>query len=273
AITFTNKAAAEMRERVDRFFVAQHEGLPLSEADEMTIIEANGKAKYGSNKAYKAMLEKIKKGDPKNNPDDLKYIEDNVDIENYFEYIALEMFVGNSDIGNLRCYRLNREGSKWRWIFYDADYGLFNSGFDSPASYLKSKGMGQQKINNTILLKLLSVPKYKDMFLRKLGDIFQTLTTEAMLGVLEPLVEQIKPEMTLHFARWGEENDPAIIAEAPTTADGAYRYWETRVNRLRNVVKKRPNLLWGFIQDAFALSNDQMLEYFGPRPEMPADAV
>ena len=79
--------------------------------------------------------------------------------------------------------------------------------------------------------------------------------------------------MSMHFARWGEENDTAIIAELPTTADGALRYWNQRVNRLRNVIKKRPNLLWGYIQDAFNLSDAEMLEYFGERPEMPDDAV
>lgn len=62
------------------------------------------------------------------------------------------------------------------------------------------------------------------------------------------MVELIQPEMAMHWSRWGEENDPYVISEVPTNADGAYRYWESRVNRLRNVVKKRPNLLWGFIR-------------------------
>ncbi|MCQ2458471.1 MAG: lamin tail domain-containing protein [Clostridia bacterium] len=262
-----------MRERVDRFFVAQHEGLSLDDASQMDILQASGAVKYGSNKEYKAMVKKIKAGNPAKNPEDLQYILDNVDVDNLFEYIALEMFVGNSDIGNTRFYRLKQEGSKWRWIWYDADYGLYNSAFDSPKSYTKAKGMGQQNIDNTILMKLLSVPEYKDKFLRKLGDVFKTFTTEFMLSVLEPLVEQITPEMQLHWARWGEENDKMVIAEVPTTVDGAYRYWEKRVERLRNVCRKRPNLLWKMIQDAFSLNNNQMLEYFGERPEMPADAV
>ena len=222
---------------------------------------------------YRDMIAKIKKSSPATNPEDLQYILDRVDVENYFEYLALEMFVGNSDIGNLRCYRTSEPGAKWKWIWYDADYGLFNSGFDSPKSYTKTKGMGDQKIDNTIFLKLLTVPEYKDMFLRKLGEIFQTFTTEYMLEILEPLVDQITPEMTLHWARWGEENDQYVISEVPVTSDGAYRYWEKRVNRLRNVVKKRPNLLWGFVQDSFSLSNAQMVEYFGERPEMPDDVI
>ncbi len=265
-----------MRERVDKYFVAQHEGLELREADSITILEANMALKAGSNavrREYRDMIAKIKKSSPATNPEDLQYILDRVDVENYFEYLALEMFVGNSDIGNLRCYRTSEPGAKWKWIWYDADYGLFNSGFDSPKSYTKTKGMGDQKIDNTIFLKLLTVPEYKDMFLRKLGEIFQTFTTEYMLEILEPLVDQITPEMTLHWARWGEENDQYVISEVPVTSDGAYRYWEKRVNRLRNVVKKRPNLLWGFVQDSFSLSNAQMVEYFGERPEMPDDVI
>ena len=193
-----------LRERVDKFFVAQHEGLTFEDADRFDILQASGSTKYGSNKEYKAMVKKIKEGNPANNEADLQYILDNVDVDNLFEYLALEMFVGNSDIGNTRFYRLRGADSKWRWIWYDADYGLFMSNFDSPKSYTKQKGMGQQNIDNTIFRKLLSVPEYKDKFLRKLGDVFQFLTTDRMLSILEPLVEEITPEMELHWARWGK---------------------------------------------------------------------
>ena len=262
-----------LRERVDRFFVAQHEGLSLSEADQMDILQASGRAKFGSNKEFKAMVKKIKGSDPGKNPEDLQYILDNVDVDNLFEYMALEMFVGNSDIGNTRYYRLKAPGSKWRWIWYDADYGLFNSKFDSPSSYTRVGGMGQQRIDNTIFITLLKSPEYKDKFLRKLGDIFRTFTTEHMLSVLNPLVEEITPEMELHWARWGEENDQMVIAEAPRTVDGAYRYWEKRVERLRNVIRKRPTYLWELVQNTFDLTDAEMVGYFGKKPEMPADAV
>lgn len=262
-----------LRERVDRYFVAQHEGLSLEEADQMTILEASGTANFGSNKDYKAMIKKIKAGNPAKNEEDLQYILDNVDTDNLFEYMAFEMFFGNSDIGNTRFYRIAKDGGKWKWILYDVDYGLYNSQFNSPKSFTKEKGMGEKNIDNTIFVKLLSVPEYRDRFLTKFGDVFQTLTTEYMLSVLEPLVEQITPEMELHWARWGEENDQYVISEVPVTVDGAYRYWEKRVERLRNVVRKRPTYLWEFIQDAFKLSNNDMVKYFGEKPIMPADAV
>ena len=246
---------------------------PYIAVGKITLLQGNGRLKYGSNREYKAMLKKIKAGNPAKNPEDLQYILDNVDVDNLFEYIAFEMFFGNSDIGNLRFYRFNVEGSKWKWVLYDVDYGLYNSKFNSPKSYTKEKGMGEKNIDNTILRKLLSVPEYKDRFLTIYGRIFRKLTTKAMLDILEELVELIKPEMQLHWARWGEENDQFVLQEVPTTVDGAYRYWEKRVERLRNVIRLRPTRLWEFTQDAFNLTNAEMEKYFGEKPEMPPEAI
>ncbi len=261
-----------LRERVDKYMVAQFEGLDLKDADKLDLLTANSSVKSGSNKEYKAMIKKIKAGKPAKKQEDLQYILDNVDVDNYFEFMAFEMFFGNSDIGNFRIYRLNEPGSKWKWLINDLDYGLWDSGFDSPKSYTKKKGMGQQQIDNTIFLKLLSVPEYKDRYLTIYGEIYQKLTTEAMMAVLDETVAMIEPEMERHWNRWGPENDPYVISEVPTTAEGAYKYWEKRVNRLRNVIKKRPTRLWDFTKKAFNLSKKDMEKYFGPRPDMPADA-
>ncbi len=265
-----------MRERVDQYFVAQHEGIPMEEAKSITILEGSGSLKDGSNevrKEYKNMIARIKKSDPAGNPEDLQYILDNVDVDNYLEYMALIMFVGESDVGNIRFYRTGEEGAKWKWIFFDKDYGMYNSQFNSPYSYTKPKGMGQKLIDNTIFLKLLEVPEYRDKFFRKLGNIFQTFTTEYMLSILEPMIEQISPEMPLHFARWAEEYDTAIIGEMPNTPEGAARYWDRMISNIRNTCRKRPTYLWEFIRDEFKLTNAQMVEYFGEKPEMPEDAI
>ena len=262
-----------LRERTDRYMLAQFEGLTLDQADDMDLLQGNGRLKYGSTGEWKRMLKKIKAGNPAKNQEDLDYILENVDVNNLFEYIAFEMFFGNSDIGNTRFYRFHTDGSKWKWVLYDVDYGLYNSKFNSPKSFTKEKGMGEKNVDNTILRKLLSVPEYRDRYLTIYGDIFKALTCDNMLNELEKLVELIRPEMQLHWARWGEENDTFVLQEVPTTVDGAYRYWEKRVERLRNVIRLRPTRLWEFTQDAFNLSNEQMVHYFGEKPEYPPEAI
>ncbi|MEG0493491.1 MAG: lamin tail domain-containing protein [Clostridia bacterium] len=262
-----------MRERVDRFFVASHEGLTLEQADQMDILEASYSTFFGSNKEYKAMIAKVKTLSPATNPEDLQYILDRVDVDNYFDYMAFEMFFGNSDTGNIRFYKLKQPDAKWKWIFYDSDYGLFRSGFDSPTSYLKPKGSGQQNINNTLIVKLLENDEMKHKFLTRLGEVFQVFTTEFMTNVYNEMAARLEPEMALHFTRWAEENDKAINIDSPSTPEGALRYWNTRLDYTRNVLKKRPTYFYEMVQEHFALSDDQMLFFFGTKPILPDDAV
>ncbi len=261
-----------LRERVDRFFVAQHEGLTLDEADNMDVLEASGSVAWGSNKEYKAMIKRVESSSPGTNEADLQYILDNIDVDNYFDYIAFEMFFGNSDPGNIRFYKLDGEGQKWRWIFYDADYGMFNSKFNSPKSYLKQSGAGQQNINNTLIRKLLENDEMKHKFLMRLGEIYQVFTTEFMTAKFNEMAAILEPEMPLHFARWAEENDKNINSDSPTTPEGAMSYWLKRLDYTRNVIKKRPNLFYDMVQEQFNLTDGQMIIYFGAQPEMPADA-
>jgi spore coat protein CotH len=239
----------------------------------MDILEASGTVDYGSSKEYKDFIAKVKTLSPGTNPEDLKYITDRVDVDNYFDYMALEWFFGNSDAGNIRYYKLKGDGNKWRWIFYDSDYGMFNSAYNSPVSYMDPNGAGDQNVNNTLIRKLLENSDMRDEFLTRLGKVFQTFTTQAMLDTFNGLASRIEPEMPLHFARWAEFNEKSINADSPLTADGAMNYWKSRLNRSRNVIKKRPTLFYGMVQDYFNLSNATMVKYFGEKPAMPADAL
>ncbi len=266
-----------LRERVDRYFVAQFEGLTFDEADNMDILRGDGSIEWGTNKGFNAMIKKLKSSDPANNPEDRAYLDANVDVENLLEYMAFEMFYGNSDIGNTRFYRLHGndpetgEPYKWKWILYDVDYGLFNTTFNSPRSYTKAKGMGDKNVDNTCFLTALKVPEYKAMFLQKLGDIYQTLTTERMIEILDGCYAELKPEteMKLHFARWAEYHDRMVMADWPTKEGSAYTYWQSRITRLKNVLTKRPYLFYNMVKKELNVSDAQMLQYFGPRPAQP----
>ncbi len=267
----------DLRERVDRYFVAQHEGIPMEEADNMDILVGNGAVEWGSNKEFNAMIKRLKNSDPANNPEDRAYLDANVDVENLLEYMAFEMFVGNSDIGNTRFYRLHGidpetgEPYKWRWILYDVDYGFWVAAFNSPWSYTKEKGMGQKNFNNTCFMTALKVPEYRDMFLKKLADMYKTFTPEFLSNLLNECVAELHPdtEMKLHFARWAEYHDQKVVGEWPTKESSAYTYWQNHVNRLHNTFLKRPYLLWAMVKKAFNLTDAQMESYFGPRPEKP----
>ncbi len=261
-----------LRERVSRYFIASHEGIPMDRADDMTILEANYKPRWGTNEEYRELLRTAKTLSPGTNPADLQYLLDQIDVDNYFDYMIFEAFFANTDTGNIRYYKL--PGEKWRWIIYDMDYGLFNSQANGIRNILNPKGTGVgNQIDNTLIRKILENPEMKDKFLRRFGEIFRQLTTQVMLAQIEECYQLLLPEMNMHFERWASYNLKSISADQPQTVDGCMRYWNLRVDRMRNVVKKRPTYCWDQVKEWFSLSDAQMQSYFGPRPEIPPDAV
>ena len=92
------------------------------------------------------------------------------------------------------------------------------------------------------------------------------------MALLSTVSKEIEPEMQLLFSRWAEENDKAISFDNPTTPEGALHYCYPRLDRTRNgqpiFMKWCKNNL-----PQFALSNEQMVVYFGEKPPLPADAI
>ena len=109
------------------------------------------------------------------------------------------------------------------------------------------------------------------------------IVEEALKLALPPpgLAESSAPDFALDKAlsdeekarRWAEENDKAITFDNPTTPEGAMRYWYTRLDYTRNVLKKRPTYFYEMVQERFKLTDEQMLGYFGEKPPLPADAI
>ncbi len=260
-----------MRERKDAYCIAQHEGLSMDRAQDITILRGNSEAVQGSNAAYLEMRDRIGQGSPNVNDEDRRFLDDNIDVDNYLDWFAIKMFFGDSDPGNIMFYRLPNAGSKWKCLIFDMDYGLFRSYFDSPASYIKEKGMGERKINNVIFRKILEVDEYRALFFRKMGAIYQAITTDVMQKELDECVAIIESEMKIHFERWAEYNDKVINFDSPITADGALRYWKERVRRMREeTMVLRPYWIYTLFQQAFGLSSEQMEFYFGsPAPVKP----
>ena len=264
-----------LRERKDRFSIGQFEGLDLEKDKEIleniTILKGNNSVVQGSSKEYNAMISTLKTMNTNTNPEHLQYLKDNVDVDSYIDWFAVKMFFGDSDPGNIMFYKLPTEGAKWKCLMFDTDYGLFDSSFNSPRSYLKDKGMGQQNINNTIFKKIIESDELRDKFLRRLGFVFQELTTERMQAELDEMTAMIEPELNKHYQKWAGDPDTKIMnIDSPTTASGSIRYWRQRVDRLRNTVMVyRPYRFWGMVQEQFQLSNQQMIEYFGERPADP----
>ena len=249
-----------MREGLDARTVCRYEQIPEAEADNVTLLYIAGEAVQGNSQEYKALRKEMKDRDPASNPEDLEYLEQEVDIESFLDWLAVEMYFGNSDIGNGMVYRV--PGGKWKCLLQDLDYGLFMSGYESVNGYLKPEGMGQMKVDNTIFRKILETDRYRDLFLTKLGNLYKALTTEVMQAELDECVAWIEPGMRAHLERWAPYNDGTVIIEAPSDPEQAWDFWKKRIDRMKNVMDKRPGCLYEQVQAFFGLTEKEMAHYF-----------
>ncbi|MDR1262085.1 MAG: lamin tail domain-containing protein [Oscillospiraceae bacterium] len=254
-----------LRERIDTEAIAQYEG--WDDPDNVDLIKGSGTVISGTIDEYRKTRNYIRDNDL-NDPEVLRRALDMIDVENLFDYYIFEIYFGNTDAGNIKFYRRNAPGEKWRWIVYDMDWGMFDSSRDGCAIWLDPKGAGTMDYDNVIIRKLLSVPYLREQFLRRYGQLFQTVfVPERMLALAKEMSGEIDQEMPMHFYRWSFDNNWALGSEAPRNAEGAYAYWKSRLTRLETVINKRNNLAWGHVQAWFSLTEAQMEAYFGPRPD------
>lgn len=80
--------------------------------------------------------------------------------------------------------------------------------------------------------------EFRQLYYSRQADLQSTVfTCENMLHVLDSMVAVIDPEMSRHAQRWG----------------GSYQHWKQNVNRLRNFISQRCNLLDNGMTDCFEL--------------------
>ena len=251
-----------MRESPDAYTICRHENIDPDKVNSVTILKLDGTAIQGNNAEYSEMISAVSSGNPGRITEDLAFLEQNIDVDSYLNWLAVKAYFGDLDAAStFICYQI--PGQKWKCLAYDFDYGLFQASYDSISDMLKESGMGPVNIDNTVFRKILEVEKYKDLFIGKTAMLYQTFTTEAMQRELDRCIAEIEPWMKEHFARWAPENDPALNPDASNDPEEARKYWEKRVLRMRDgTMVHRPQYVYEQVQNFFGLTDQEMTALF-----------
>ena len=115
-----------LRERVNKDSLAAYEGVTDEETiAHCTIIKGRTGVQNGSLTEWQNLIYYMKTHSMKDE-ECLKYVTDRMDVDSYFTNVAFQILTGNNDIGNQRFYKF--EGGKWRWVIYDLDCGMQQTG-------------------------------------------------------------------------------------------------------------------------------------------------
>ena len=213
----------DLRERNNEYYYETKYGLDASDID---LIDANNDASAGSATDYKAMIEWLQSNELTSDANYQK-IADQIDVDNYMNYMQAEMFVNNGDWphNNMKKWRIASQKSKWKWFLYDVDFG-FGAGYNTQNSNVFSyvtnangtNGMGmgmmpgmggQQQTRGSIsehtilMIRLLQNEGFKNAFINRFCVLLSmNFSADRLVKRIDELQSQVQAEVARDAEFW-----------------------------------------------------------------------
>lgn len=239
-----------LRERISPESICQFEG--WDDPDAIDLLEGkNGTVVQGSNASFKKMMAAVKKYGLQSD-ENVAALRTMMDVENYLEYVMLQMYCNNHDLNNIRMYRNTEDDGLWRWIIFDTDLG-FRNNRDSVKEWLHGTdgvtGVGSiTQQDNTLFVELMKNATVRDWFLTRFGELLATdLSSEAVLGKIQEVYTDLAPEMSLHCQRW----------------DWSVSSWKKSGEDLISYARKQTTRIITSLIEQFNLTDAQAQQYLG----------
>ncbi len=239
-----------LREKINKHFVAQWEGVTDEKTiDKIDILARTGRDEFvqnGSNEDWLALCDFCKTKDL-NDPENLKYVTDRLDIDSLFTHTAFEIIIGNNDFTNVRVYRV--PGEKWKYLLFDVEAGFLSMDPGPMNYYIKKVTDKIQGFRHEPLAALLNVPEMKAAFLTRFAEVlelsFQWPWVEARFAPWEETLETLLPR---HLERW-----PHFTLKA----------WRQNVDAVKYYARMRPVKIVSLLKKHMKLTDAEVEQYFG----------
>lgn len=246
-----------LREHINADSICQFEGWEGDE-DTIDIVKANTNTMQGSNKTFEDLIAWVKQADPTT---DQFYaqLDQVIDIRNYIEYMAIEIYVGNGDTLNVKRYRNANADGKWRWVLFDLDWAFYVD-TNSIRRWLEPGGMGTNLYtDNSLFIACMKNPRFRDEFLTYMGEqMATTFTAENLLNLFQERYAILEPLMPAQLTRWGQTMEQ----------------YQKEMKTLIDYAKERPLKMlqyfsgYGIENNNIYLSEEEMKHYFGKALEI-----
>lgn len=244
-----------LREKINEHFLAAHHMLPLPDdpANSVDLLENENNIILGDNEHYLQLLDYLDSHDL-NTVSAYKFIESRIDLDAFWNYICLEIFVDNTDWpgNNVKFWRPKTADGRWRWILYDTDFGydIWNNAaynHNTLAFALEENGPGwpNPPWSTFLLRKLLQNDDLRAQFISRFMTLLQLqLDSGHMLEHLDRMVSVLESDMERHSDRWG-------------FASGQ---WQTELERIRTFLTNRPVQQQLHLMSQFNLTGSGLLK-------------
>lgn len=227
-----------LREKINKEYLANNHNANKKQTE---LLELSG----GKSKEYAKLLQFISENYlSKDFPSEL---EKQMDIENYFNYSFLEIFIANMDSrGNIRFWKDISGDNKWRWIYYDGDLGCGSHYHEQ--NFLKERISPVQTewynpLWTTHILRYTTLnPELRNRFIQQSCLIMNTiLHKDSTSKRMDQFASDISQEIPFHVNRY------------PITRKETENGWRNHINSYKNFWEIRPSSMLKHLQEAYNL--------------------
>ncbi|MDG2226807.1 MAG: CotH kinase family protein [Flavobacteriales bacterium] len=248
AVVFINGSywgVHNVREKINEYYLKSNAGV---DPDSVDIMKHRNDLLAGKRDHYLKMKRFINKTDFKDTAK-IRHLNTLMDIDNFINYNITEVYVGNRDAGgNIRFWRPQTPGGRWRWILFDTDISF---GISGKTSY-KRNTLNKMTIKHNeawpdpawstlIIRNLLENDSIKNLYINRFADHLNTLfSAETVNFKIDSIQNMLKDEMPYHFQKWRSSN---------------IERWERNVQKMKDYASNRPYYVRLHLMDRFDLSD------------------
>ena len=216
--------------------------------EEIDLIENPYQVIQGSAESFVDLVKWVKSNDMRSE-EAYAYVDERMDMQNFMEYIAIQIYTSNGDMINVKRYRNVLEDGKWHWVLYDLDnaFGTYMN-VNMIEEWLRVRIEGQPDME--LFAGLMKNAQFRAEFLAYLGVQMETTFSAENVGQLvQSQAYALDPLLDAQFERWG-------MTRAQYQAD---------CSELMRIVLERPqSMLKNLCESSeLCLTEDEFVEYFG----------
>ena len=243
-----------LREKADEYFINQNYGLDLNT---FSVVDVDTAVVHGSSSDFVEMHDFIWGSDMTDNSN-FEKAETLLDINSFIDYFIMELGLNNKawPQHNIRFWKSDTEGGKWRYIMYDMDIAMYRwpwTKYNQDLLGLKMVEYVDTNKHVNILKSLMDNKSFRQQYSNRHQDLFNTLLGEIQFAKeLDKMVNILDPEMPRQFE----------------TYPGTYYDWiNYYIARMHIYIQERPYYARLFMDEYFQLGGEAGITITSSHPD------
>lgn len=197
----------DLRERSNEYYFETHYGISHKN---INMLKADNSTSAGTSNGYIDLINWLEKHSL-DIEENYNYISSKIDIDNFINYMQIEMFANNWDwLGNnLKKWNCTNPQTPWKWFLFDLDFSFGQSNNNVPQNIFdyalsEKRAIWQNSPEYTFLIRsLLKNNDFKKAFINRMVTLTQmNFKSARILTQIDKMMADIKNEISRDQNHW-----------------------------------------------------------------------